>query len=390
VVTVQFPTQPFFSVNVAATWAGLSFTMQGAISTTDIQFTGNAPGPWTISHGSTPVVVSNMLLTFDHTFSPAATTGAPPLFLIVPRGAVTYGTWPTIEGIMKYPADSESQGCFSLTVIIGAPSAGPGTLDGLVSQAVGTSNSSANFPADTHDLFGTALQAVTLSVYPDCGALYVDAQLATQSLGTVDVGFALFEFAPVSGVLAAFAQGLPDDPPVPIGGGSSFTVGAREALASLADAFEGVTPPLLVPQAHIVRQPVGHALQTVMVRRCTPLYAFSGVIFACVVFVVAELPDIATACRVPCRRCASSCWCSSRSTTSRYAVLFLFLKPAAFLPSCWPPTVCLRPLLVFSAAESYLSPRRSMHRRCCPAAPPRFSPRRGTRPAPTLTRPGSG
>ena len=197
-----------------------------------------------------------MLLTFDHTLSPAATTGEL-------RGAVQWGSFPNIEGIMKYPADPQALGCFSLTVIVGTPSSGPSTLDGVVAQAVGTSQASAGFPSDAGELFGNTLQSVTFSVYPDCGALYVDAELSTTTFGTVNMAFAMFEYAPISSVLATFAQGLPDDPPVPIGAGSSYTVGAREALQSSADAFATITPPILVPKAYIENQAVGKAMATV-------------------------------------------------------------------------------------------------------------------------------
>jgi hypothetical protein len=240
---------------VQATWSAVSFTLQGAISTSDIQFSGTSPGPWTINQGATPLVLTNMLITFDYTFG-TSTTGEL-------RGTVTWGRMPPITGIMKYPADPQASGCFSVTVIIGTPSGDTSTLDGLAQQVVGGGAPSSNFPPDSKELFGNTLQDVTLSVYPDCGSFYIGAQLSTTTFGEVSMSLALFEYAPVSAMLQAFADGLPDDPPVPLSS-SSYTVGAKEALTSAAIAFATVQPALLVPQAYVIRQRVGQAMSTIM------------------------------------------------------------------------------------------------------------------------------
>eukprot|EP00698_Gefionella_okellyi_P017602 TRINITY_DN5178_c0_g1_i1.p1 TRINITY_DN5178_c0_g1~~TRINITY_DN5178_c0_g1_i1.p1 ORF type:complete len:1545 (+),score=439.45 TRINITY_DN5178_c0_g1_i1:40-4674(+) len=257
VVTVQLPQQPFYSMNVQATWAGLQFTMQGAISTTDIQFSSTQSGTWAINHGHTPVEVSNMLITFDHIFSPASTTGEL-------RGTVQWGTLPAATGIMKYPADSQALGCFSLTVIIGDPSTST-NLNGVVAQAVGNAgNASDNFPADSGELFGNGLESITLSVYPDCGAIYLGATVQTNQMGTVSMSFALFEYVPIQSVLAEFAQAIPDDPPVQISGSTSYTVGAKEVLQSLANAFATIDPPILVADAYLAHQSIAKGINTVM------------------------------------------------------------------------------------------------------------------------------
>eukprot|EP00762_Andalucia_godoyi_P003879 ANDGO_08642.mRNA.1 hypothetical protein len=248
---------PFVSMAVSAKWLDVPVQLTGSIGSTDIQFSGSSAGPWNIDHGKTPVVLTNMLITFDFNFAQKMTTGEL-------KGTVTWGSFPPVTGIMKYPADGQALGCFSLTAIVGNPNV---QLTSIVSQSTGDSSPGSSYPSDSQDLFGTDLTSIELSLYPNCGALFVGAELNSATFGQVDLGFALYDFVPVSTVLRTFANAIPVDPPVPISG-SAYTVGTKEAFVSAADAFDAMntsaTDPILVPKAYIQNTFIKYAMNSIM------------------------------------------------------------------------------------------------------------------------------
>lgn len=251
-VTAQFPTQPFFAMSADMNWAGATMTLQGSISTSDISFTGTSSGPWIVSNhggpGSTPVTVTNMFATFDFSFAQAMATGEL-------KGTVQYGaTFPPVTGIMKYPADSQSLGCFSLTAIIGNPQTAV-SMGQFVDAARGQSGQPVTdiTPTQSHGLFNSSLQSITLSTYPNCGALDLEAVVSDTSsspFGVANLGFTIMGYVPVATALRSFAGSLAEDPSVTIAGTAQMPCSV--AMKVLAAAFEQqVHPPLLVPQAHI-------------------------------------------------------------------------------------------------------------------------------------------
>jgi TolA-binding protein len=251
-VVVQYPDQPFLSVNTDMTWIDLQMHLVGVLSTSSISFTGDAPGPWNVSLGKTPLIVTSMHVDMEYDFQPKTAEGEM-------KGTLQYGDIPPCTVIMKYPADSTSRGCFLLSAEIGDDAA---SLGDMAQAASPNPHSTEGFPSDAGNLFSSPLKQLTLSAYPNCEEFTFQATIQTDNFGTVTFGFSLYKFAALGDILTKFSQTILANPQVPILG--TVTVDAKTVLSTIGEAFKTKASDVLVSKAHVLHVGYDTAMEQIL------------------------------------------------------------------------------------------------------------------------------